>query len=416
MTRFLSNKDSEGRHRLLFCKFPHGFLKKFRQINSLTKIYTAHRFDEKNSEMNFRHALPLKIGVLILTQEWQIFSKLPILVELSETYSSFLFKGDFKCLVCSQMFDTAGKLSNHSCTTKTEKCSKCDFEAKTVAILNHHVRKMHKEDLTCVQCDLKFNTQHKLRLHMLKEHKISKDQERCLCSLCGKTLVGRSNFKKHEREKHGIDNISRKRIVKPLKINCSKCSSNFNSVVELNIHATTCQEVSHNFQCPSCPLTWCSGPVLNLHLKADHKMGEIYTCNVCGKCFKRKISVDSHNKVEHEGIKDHVCHLCGTGFARAQGLKFHIQRVHEHSGRYACEYCDFKTVAQMKLDIHVNEVHTKAIKFHCQECNFFCYRKGGLLAHVKTVHLKLKPHECPTCPEAYGRRKELEKHRSLTGH
>ena len=70
----------------------------------------------------------------------------------------------------------------------------------------------------------------------------------------------------------------------------------------------------------------------------------------------------------------------------------------------------------MKLDIHVNEVHTKAIKFHCQECNFFCYRKGGLLAHVKTVHLKLKPHECPTCPEAFGRRKELEKHRSMTGH
>ena len=43
---------------------------------------------------------------------------------------------------------------------------------------------------------------------MLKEHKLTNfNSERCLCSLCGKTLVGRSNFKKHEREKHGIDNI-----------------------------------------------------------------------------------------------------------------------------------------------------------------------------------------------------------------
>ena len=297
-------------------------------------------------------------------------------------------KGDFKCLVCSQLFDTAGKLSNHACTTlastqhsKTDDDDSDDFQIvddKTKTHLN--LRKKHKknkkknEQLKCSECDLKCSTEHKLRIHMLREHNIGKDRERCLCSLCGKTLVGRSNFKKHEREKHGIDNIFRKRIVKPLKINCSKCSNSFESVSDLNDHAINCQEVSHNFNCPSCPLTWCSGPVLNLHLKSDHKMQEIYTCNVCGKCFKRKISVDSHNKVEHEGIKDHVCHLCGTGFARAQGLKFHIQRVHEHSGRYACEYCDFKTVAQMKLDIHVNEVHTKAIKFHCQECNFFCYR------------------------------------------
>ena len=349
-------------------------------------------------------------------------------------------KGDFKCLVCSQLFDTAGKLSNHACTitlntNNTQKTDSddqqqhCDDDFQIVddKTKAHHL-KLRKKDhhknninkkkvqLKCSECDLKCSTEHKLRIHLLKEHNIGKDRERCLCSLCGKTLVGRSNFKKHEREKHGIDNIFRKRIVKPLKINCSKCSMAFESVSDLNVHVIACQEVSHNFSCPSCPLTWCSGPVLNLHLKSDHKMQEIYTCNVCGKCFKRKISVDSHNKVEHEGIKDHVCHLCGTGFARAQGLKFHIQRVHEHSGRYACEYCDFKTVAQMKLDIHVNEVHTKAVKFHCQECNFFCYRKGGLLAHVRTVHLKLKPHECPSCPEAFGRRKELEKHQNMAGH
>ena len=61
-------------------------------------------------------------------------------------------------------------------------------------------------------------------MHMLKEHKMANfNSERCLCSLCGKTLVGRSNFKKHEREKHGIDNIHRKRIIKELKLECPKC-------------------------------------------------------------------------------------------------------------------------------------------------------------------------------------------------
>ena len=193
-------------------------------------------------------------------------------------------------MVCSQLFETAGKLSNHACITKTEeededqneqkylrnteknaeKCEKCDFVGKNATHLNNHVKKMHP--IKCSQCESKFTTQHKLRLHLLKEHKIGKDQERCLCSLCGKTLVGRSNFKKHEREKHGIDNIYRKRIVKPLKINCSKCSASFETVSQLNDHATICEDVSHNFTCPSCPLIWCSGPVLNLHLKADHKI------------------------------------------------------------------------------------------------------------------------------------------------
>ena len=342
-------------------------------------------------------------------------------------------KGDFKCLVCERTFDTAGKLSSHGCASMKRsainyklldknpkhferfECPHCDFQTFNHAQYKAHEKK-HRKENNCDECDLKFTSFTKLKNHLFKEHKVTRETEKCLCSLCGKTLVGRSNFKKHEREKHGIENISRKRILKPLKVECSKCQKVFKETWELNRHVKECQEVSKDFECPQCDILWASGPVLNLHLKKDHKEVEMYTCHICGKSFKRKISVESHIKVEHEGIKDHVCHLCGTGFARAQGLKFHIQRVHEHSGRYACEYCDFKTVAQMKLDIHVNEVHTKSIKFACDQCNFFCYRKGGLLAHVKTVHLKLKPHECPGCPEAFVRRKELEKHRVTAGH
>ena len=332
-------------------------------------------------------------------------------------------KGDFKCLNCQITFESAKQLSNHGCTKEQkenvqELCHICDEKVKN---LKRHIKMMHENGLKefdCSECSKKYPTMQKLKSHLLNEHKLEfkKGSERCLCNICGKTLIGRSNFKKHEREKHGIDNIHRKRIVKSLKLECSKCSENFNETIKLNEHAKDCEGQSKNFSCPDCDSTWASGPILNLHMKKDHNMREIYTCEYCGKCFKRKISVISHIKVEHENIRDHVCHLCGAGFARAQSLKYHIQRVHEHSGKYACEYCGFKTVAQLKLDIHINEVHTKAIKYNCDQCNFFCYRKGGLLAHVKTVHLKLKPHECPKCPEAFGRRKELLKHRQLSNH
>ena len=82
-------------------------------------------------------------------------------------------------------------------------------------------------------------------MHMLKEHKMANfNSERCLCSLCGKTLVGRSNFKKHEREKHGIDNIHRKRIIKELKLECPKCLEGFEDTMELNSHAVECEGMS----------------------------------------------------------------------------------------------------------------------------------------------------------------------------
>ena len=328
-------------------------------------------------------------------------------------------KNDFRCRGCHVFFDSADLLREHPCKRNQlaglgQECPQCGLRFKD---LKSHMIKKHKDSfIKCSDCDMKFSSQLKLKKHMRKIHEAQHETEHCLCSLCGKTLIGRSNFKKHEREKHGIDNINRKRNAKPQLIECTKCNTEFETVRLLHDHVVTCQGENKEFPCTKCELTWANGPVLNMHLKKDHQVGEIFTCHICGRSLKRKLSVDSHIKIEHEGKREHVCHLCGTGFPRAQGLKFHIQRVHEKSGRYACEYCDFKTVAQLKLDIHVNEVHTKAVKYPCRECNFFCFRRGGLLAHVKTVHLKIKPHECPVCPEAYVRRKELEKHRAMSGH
>ena len=297
-------------------------------------------------------------------------------------------------------------------------CEMCNFRAKNSTIFQTHMKKVHQTHsaLTCPECKEVFSSGHTLKVHLWNIHQQGKSSEKCLCSLCGKTIIGRSNFKKHEREKHGIITAAFVQRRKPTKIQCEKCLVNFDSPKSLDEHWIACYGESRDFRCPQCDLYWSSGPSLNAHLKIDHNVPEMYTCSTCGKCLKKKASLESHVKVEHEKIKDHICHLCGSSFARAQGLRFHMQRVHEHSGKYACEYCNFRTVAQMQLDIHVNAVHTKSKKFSCNECNFFCYHRQGLLAHVKTVHLKLKPHQCLTCHEAYVRRKDLEKHKETTGH
>ena len=125
-------------------------------------------------------------------------------------------------------------------------------------------------------------------------------------------------MKKHEREKHGVDNAKFIRKDRVVKIECSKCSEQFDTPHELNEHTVLCMGESLRFPYISCNSKWASGPVLNMHLKIDHKMPEIHTCDKCGKCLKKKVSLLSHVKVDHENIKDHVCHLCGRGFARQQ--------------------------------------------------------------------------------------------------
>ena len=298
------------------------------------------------------------------------------------------------------------------------KCSMCDYCAKSPKQLIAHVKKTHNNSktVTCSYCSDEFKNFQQLKLHVFKEHKGANKQEKCLCTLCGKTLIGRSNLKKHEREKHGIDNAKFIRKDRVIKIECSKCDAKFDSVQDLNEHTIICSGESLKFPCISCSLKWANGPVLNMHLKIDHKMPEIHTCDKCGKCLKKKVSLLSHVKVDHDNIKDHVCHLCGRGFARQQGLQFHIKRVHENTGKHFCDRCPFKAITRPELEIHINEIHTKAIKFHCDQCSFYCYRKGGLAAHVKNVHLKLRPHRCDTCGQAFVRRKELEKHKEWANH
>jgi hypothetical protein len=160
---------------------------------------------------------------------------------LGEHFSEF---GPFHCLFCKEYFDSNMRLNNHGCASvvpssyldesttpaptkvcdsenglkpsKKHKlvnfvkrdqhgfsCELCDFKVKSVTFLMQHVRRVHKGEnaLKCSACGEKFESSHRLKVHLWKEHQIGKGNEACLCSLCGKTIIGRSNFKKHERER-----------------------------------------------------------------------------------------------------------------------------------------------------------------------------------------------------------------------
>ena len=302
-------------------------------------------------------------------------------------------------------------------------CWVCKYAPDRGSLLKTHMRKLHKtqtrKNYPCPECGANCYFLKTLKRHLLLSHNRDDSQNiNFLCSLCGKNLKTKSYFKKHQREVHGIEN--RVRISEPLdtilKTECSKCSQEFVTTSDLNVHIKLCQEESKDFQCPQCETFWATGPVLNLHLKKDHGIGEIHTCHICGKCLKMKESVKNHIKTEHDQIKDQLCTHCGKTFALKSKLKKHIINAHERSGKYQCTYCDYRNSCKDTLEVHVNQVHTKAIKYSCEQCEFFSYRKQGLRDHVKIVHLKIKPFKCTFCGKAFVRPKELENHKSRAAH
>ena len=93
---------------------------------------------------------------------------------------------------------------------------------------------------TCSECQEECASSQALKIHLWNLHKVGKGSEKCLCSLCGKTIVGRSNFKKHEREKHGIISATFAKRRKEVKIECPKCFANFDTAKNLDFHSVQC--------------------------------------------------------------------------------------------------------------------------------------------------------------------------------
>jgi hypothetical protein len=80
-------------------------------------------------------------------------------------------------------------------------CVLCDYSSKNPKLLIGHVKNIHRKTkkaskFNCTYCSEQFKSLQHLKIHVFREHKAAyKRQEKCLCTLCGKTLIGKSNGK-----------------------------------------------------------------------------------------------------------------------------------------------------------------------------------------------------------------------------
>ncbi|KAK0088745.1 hypothetical protein PV325_010852 [Microctonus aethiopoides] len=94
--------------------------------------------------------------------------------------------------------------SKNSVKLKRLSCNHCDKTFKTAKILRAHIKKTHSESnlVKCLECDLRFMSEVRLRHHMMIVHDQLEDTIKYMCDICDTNLKTKIRLIKHHQDQH----------------------------------------------------------------------------------------------------------------------------------------------------------------------------------------------------------------------
>ena len=205
------------------------------------------------------------------------------------------------------------------------------------------MRKYHKEENICEDCGKKYIDTAGLRKHRLVLH----TQYPKACEDCGKSCATSSDYLKHFKKAHDIDDSQE-------MLTCEICASTVKGKIGLYLHKR--------------------------HMHGNQN----FTCTECGKQYKSKENLKYHMTVAHTGEYPFRCDQCGKGYMLKKKL---IICKNNHAGifNYICDKCDFKTNEQGQFKTHI-AIHSDVKPFICPLCNHRCTHKERLGGHIRKAH------------------------------
>ena len=138
------------------------------------------------------------------------------------------------------------------------------------------------------------------------------------------------------------------------------------------------------FICDLCGAVM-SYPARFKHMETVHKLGEKLSCEICGYVTTNKYTLQSHMKT-HSDERPYECPHCGKTFKHKEMLK-RCQRRCTGEGLFECPTCGRKFCDKQRMKEH--ELLHEGIRPHaCPICKVAYTRKGNMKDHVKRVHKK----------------------------
>ncbi|KAK2920545.1 hypothetical protein Q8A73_000030 [Channa argus] len=266
------------------------------------------------------------------------------------------------CKVCSEAFQTKGRLRNHV--------------------------KTHSAESVCGICGESL-----LPSETLEDHLQSHKDGGKICHICGKTY---QNIETHMRSHTGI---------KPYR--CSVCDKSFPRPGALRRHRRI-HSGERPYICEFCGKTFIDNGTLTTHIRnhTGDKPAQRVPCETCGKSLASVQVLEVHKRI-HTGEKPFQCRICKKTFRQVGGLNAHML-THTGEKPFRCTFCHKSFSTKGYLETHIR-FHKKERSFSCHLCWKAFVTKNDLKKHLLT-HTGEKPYSCKVCGKSYQEKRSRDVH------
>ena len=242
--------------------------------------------------------------------------------------------------------------------------------------------------LECHLCDLVFQEEHKLRLHVKLKHNV-------YCECCRKTFAVEDLWSKHldtckgYNEGNSLDDQSYKitaadigDITKHIVTRCEQEREVVPDVFHHNLAKGDSEDIKSN---NTLDIPYGE----NTNVGVDHMKKDILTYRDqaekrVGNSFDDVIMISDSEDVRSLPIETmpFTCQLCGTSFPDNESLKNHLP-IHCSDGPFECSLCGLSFPSDDELKVHLR-IHATKELLKCELCDETFYRSDCLAYHLET--------------------------------
>ncbi|XP_052091154.1 zinc finger protein 91-like [Mytilus californianus] len=366
-------------------------------------------------------------------------SKSQLLIHLKEHRGEDVFY----CKICNKPFLHEYLLKRHKVVhsdKKPYKCRVCKVEFSWISSLRTHIMTKHKDKIREQEKEMKHNDGVDLAGEITEERnrrigsetefmeeksdtqldaQISPHTEN-VCAVCNQCFVAEESLKEHYRT-HNLDwtsstkrnpeklqklyNKDKFEIKQVVSFQCDRCKKILPET-ERDSHSSV--HARYPFICDFCCMNFEQELYLLKHLEI-HKGDKPHRCNLCGEKFATLQQLTTHRQIhEEEENKPIKCDDCGKRFRNNYSLNLH-RHIHTNEKPYKCDECTENFSRNDYLKRHKARFHSGQV-FQCNSCPKTFYERYELSRHIQSSHVKDKPHICTVCDKKFAFSYELKKH------
>uniref|UniRef100_A0A3Q2YCV5 PR domain containing 9 n=1 Tax=Hippocampus comes TaxID=109280 RepID=A0A3Q2YCV5_HIPCM len=292
----------------------------------------------------------------------------------------------FSCNYCNECYADPEELRAHACNQQRHLCTLCGKNFGQSVLLRRHEQTVHQSEPPhrCEHCGKVFVESVGLQHHQRADNcrKYHCTTELFSCAHCQFSFTAKSFLAKHVRRHHPAEYLANSLVYQPEK--------------EQDVKVFTCSR---------CEKGYTNAKAFKSH-SCFQQVKVLYFCTDCGKGFGNHYTLKQHRRT-HTGEKPYGCPHCAKGFAHSSQLTVHL-RTHTGEKPYLCTHCGESFRQSGDLKRHERK-HTGVRPYNCEQCCKSFSRPQSLKAH-HMLHMGQRMFPCDTCGKSFSRNYHLRRH------